>query len=346
MACWPVWDTPGEIRKPVFDECVIRGVRYCPGRFCAPLAGYTHSAFRRLVSELGGCGAFWTEMLAARKTVNEDFQKSPWLRRRPGDGRLVFQLMACAGDPLDRILARLGENEVEAVDLNLGCHAPNIRDQAAGTELFANFADLRKVVSEMRRHWPRILTVKIRLGRQCAGWEAGFADRMRFFEESGVDAVVVHPRFFDDKFKRRARHELLSWMRTLVRLPLIANGDFESPAQVEALSSSLQPACAVMIGRMAVARPWIFQTWEKPDAIDYLDVWRRMYRYVAEDFPPVTALRRMKMFTKYYATNFMFGHQFHTSVANAQSLEDAELRAAEFLSRSPQTVKTPSLAGL
>ena len=50
----------------MFESCVIRGVNFTPARFCAPLAGYTHSAFRRLVAEFGGCGAFWTEMLAAK----------------------------------------------------------------------------------------------------------------------------------------------------------------------------------------------------------------------------------------------------------------------------------------
>ena len=66
----------------MFDECVIRGRRFAPARFCAPLVGYTHSAFRRLVAELGGCGAVWTEMLAARQILSENFRTSPWLRRR------------------------------------------------------------------------------------------------------------------------------------------------------------------------------------------------------------------------------------------------------------------------
>ena len=98
----------------MFDECVLRGRRFAPARFCAPLAGYTHSAFRRLLAEFGGCGAVWTEMLAARQILREDPHGSPWLRRRPQEGFTVFQLMVRATDPLDRILARLGEHGVEA----------------------------------------------------------------------------------------------------------------------------------------------------------------------------------------------------------------------------------------
>lgn len=310
------------------------------------MAGYTHSAFRRLVASLGGCGAFWTEMLAARQILHEDFQQSPWVRRRPGEGPVVFQLMVCAGDPFDRILGRLCASGVESVDLNLGCHAPNIRSQAAGSELFEDIEGLRQVVPEMRRCWPGLLTAKIRLGSLRPGWESRLVERIRFFEEAGIDALVVHPRFFEDKFKRRPRHELLDWIRSLCQLPLIANGDLLTPAQVASLAKDLEPACAIMIGRMAVACPWVFAAWDQPLTVDYLDIWRRMHGFLLDDFAPAMALRRLKMFTKYFAANFSFGHQFRTSVANATSMQEAELRAVDFLSRPPQTVTTPSLAGL
>jgi len=67
----------------MFDECVIRGRRFAPARFCAPLANYTHSAYRRLLAELGGCGWVWTEMLAGKQLLGESFTESPWLKRRP-----------------------------------------------------------------------------------------------------------------------------------------------------------------------------------------------------------------------------------------------------------------------
>ena len=150
----------------MFEECVIRGTRFCPARFCAPMAGYTHSAFRRLLAEFGGCGAVWTEMLAARQILEEDFGESPWLRRRPAEGPLVFQLMVRAGDPLERIMNRLGEQGVRAIDLNLACDALSIRACEAGSALFENLGALQSVLHQARRHWPGLLTAKIRLGSQ------------------------------------------------------------------------------------------------------------------------------------------------------------------------------------
>lgn len=330
----------------MFDECILRGRRFAPARFCAPLAGYTHSAFRRLLADFGGCGAVWTEMLAAKPILKESFADSPWLRRRAMNQPLVFQLMVRCGDPLDRILGRLTEQGVEFLDLNLACDAMAIRAQEAGSALWENLDAMRSVVVDARRHWPGLLLTKIRLGSRKDNWREDFLLRLRLLEDAGVDAVTLHPRFFEDKFRRRAQHELLPWAASLTRLPLIANGDFTGADCVEAQASHLSPACAVMIGRMAIAQPWLFSSWKQPATVDYAEVWLRMLRYVTEDFPAAVALRRMQMFTKYYSANFAFRHQFYVSISNAATLHDLEARGREFFSRAPATVRTPLVAGL
>ena len=330
----------------MFDACVIRGVRLAPARFCAPLAGYTHSAFRRLLADFGGCGAAWTEMLAGRQILREDFQASPWLRRRATEGQLVFQLMVRAGDPLDRILGRLADHGVGAIDLNLACDAFSIRACEAGSALFENLEALRTVLSEARRHWPGLLTAKVRLGSRHPDWQPRFAERVRLLEEAGVDALVLHPRFFEDKFRRRARQELLPWAAAQTRLPLIANGDFAGRESVEAQVEALRAACGVMIGRMAIVQPWLFAALDAPVAIDHARVWRTLCDYIVEDFPPETALRRVQMFTKYFAANYAFGHRWRVEVSNSASLEDIRTRAEEFFARNPVTLSHPTVAGL
>jgi len=330
----------------MFDECIIRGRRFAPARFCAPLAGYTHSAFRRLVGELGGCGAVWTEMLAGRQILNESFQTSPWLRRRPEESCVVYQLMLNAEDPIERILDWMGEGGVDALDLNLACNARSVRSCSAGSALFDNLDSLRAVLLKVRRHWPHVLTAKIRLGHERPDWQPRFVKRVRVLEEAGVDAVILHPRFFEERFKRRARHELFPWAASLTRLPLIANGDLSGPDMLEERANHFQSVSAVMLGRMTVARPWVFSAWDRPMSVDLANMWDRMCHYVAEDFPPVMALRRLQMFTKYFATNFQFGHQFNLDLAGAGSLQEMRRRAGAFFSRVPVTVAQPTVAGL
>lgn len=330
----------------MFDECTIRGRRFAPARFCAPLAGYTHSAFRWLVAELGGCGAVWTEMLAARQILSESFRTSPWLRRRSQEGCVVYQLMLNADDPIERILCRLGEEGVDALDLNLACNARLVRSCSAGSALFEDLGSLSAVLYKARRLWPHVLTAKIRLGHQRPGWQTRFEARVRVLEEAGVDAIILHPRFFEERFARRARHELFSWAASLTRLPLIANGDLSGPDMVQERADHFQSVSGVMLGRMALARPWIFSVWDRPMNVDFANIWERMCDHVGEDFPPAMALRRLQMFTKYFATNFQFGHQFRLDLARSVSLQDIRQRAEAFFSRAPLTVAQPTVAGL
>jgi tRNA-dihydrouridine synthase B len=330
----------------MFDECVIRGRRFAPARFCAPLVGYTHSAFRRVVAELGGCGAVWTEMLEARKIVSEDFNTSPWLRRRPQETCLVYQLMVNVKDPIERVLGRLQEAGADALDLNLACDAPMVRSCLAGSALFEDLDSLRLVLEKVRKHWPHLLTAKIRLGHERPEWQTRFVERLRLLEDGGVDAVILHPRFFEEKFKRRARHELFPWAASLTRLPLIANGDLTGPEMLRARAHDFQFVSAIMVGRMAVVRPWIFANWDHAGPVDMAAIWEKMYHNVVEDFPPIVALRRLQMFAKYFATNFKFGHQFNVDLARATSLEEIRERAQAFFARDPAILAEPNVAGL
>lgn len=330
----------------MFETATLGGQTLTPARVCAPMALYTHSAFRRLLADLGGCGAVWTEMLAARRLLTEDFHTSPWLRRRPQESLVVYQLMARPGDPLERVLDRLAQHGVQAVDLNLACDAHNIRAMASGSALWDDGPGMRQVVTQMRAAWRGWFTVKIRLGHHREGWQEAFCERLKFLEDAGVDAVVLHARFFEDKYRRPARWSWIPWAAERTRLPIIANGDFHSAAQVDALRPCLAPARALMVGRMAIACPWVFAHWNQPQPVDYAAIWNRLCDYVEEDFPPRLALRRIQAFARYYAAHFLYGHQFHTTIGRMTTVAAARAWANEFFARGPALNRTLLLGGL
>ena len=288
----------------------------------------------------------WTEMLAARQILSENFRKSPWLRRHPRESCLVYQLMVGPDDPLERILGQLEEMGADALDLNLACNSRAVRSRLAGSALFEDLDSLRAVLHRVRTLWPHLLTAKIRLGYERPEWQPRFVERLRLLEDAGVDAVILHARFFEERFKRRARHELFPWAASLTRLPVIANGDLAGPDTLRESAGHFQSASAIMLGRMAVARPWIFANWDQPAEVDLAAIWDRMYHYIAEDFPPALALRRLQMFTKYFAANFKFGHQFNVDLARATSLPEIRERAHVFFSSAPATMAQPTVAGL
>jgi tRNA-dihydrouridine synthase len=313
---------------------------------CAPLAEVTHSAFRRLVAELGGCGLQFTEMLAGRALLAENLRTSPYAKRRPVERALFYQLMLRPGDPIDRIVARLGDVAPDGIDVNLACDARNIRSLGAGSALFDDVTGLADVLRELRRHWAGPLTVKIRLGHATPDCEARLADRLRVIEDAGVDAITVHARFFEDKRRRPARHDRLAWATSRTRLPIIANGDILGGRTLDARPAAFGDVAAVMIGRLAIAQPWVFAGWERPVEVDPGAVWLRLHDYVAEDFEPETAVKRMRLFTKYFARNFVFGHTFESAVCNAPSMDAARAAATAFFETQPARHAEASVLGL
>ena len=253
--------------------------------------------------------------------------------------------MVNSADPIDRVVDRLGEGGATALDLNLACNARLIRCRA-GSALFEDLEALRNVLHNVRKLWPHVLTAKIRFGSQRLDWQARFIERVRLLEESGVDAIILHARFFEDKLKRRARHELLPWAASLTKLPLIANGDLNGPGTLQARVAEFQAASGVMLGRMAIVQPWVFATWNQPKAVNPLDIWRTLFQYVMQDFAPAVAVRRMLMFAKYFSANFKFGHQFKVELGRAQSASDLHLRAEEFFALGPVFLPHPTVSGL
>jgi len=313
---------------------------------CAPLAEVTHSAFRRLVAELGGCGLQFTEMLAGRALLVENLRTSPYAKRRPVERALFYQLMLRPGDPIARIVDRVADVAPDGIDVNLACDAPGIRTLGAGSALFDDAAGLADVLREVRRAWPGPFTVKIRLGHGTPDCETILAERLRLIEDAGVDAITLHARFFEDKRKRPARPDRLAWATSRTRLPIIANGDVLGARTVDARPAAFGAIAGLMVGRLAIAQPWVFAGWDRPVEIDPGAVWLRLHDYVAEDFEPEVGVKRMRLFTKYFARNYLFGHGFHAAVCAAPTMAAVREAATAFFDTQPTRNAEASVLGL
>lgn len=315
----------------------------------APMAGLTHSAFRRVVGELGGCDLVHTEMLAGMRLLVER-PESSYLRRRPGDGRVAYQLLVRDTRRLDEIVDRLRPCEPDALDLNCACPAAAVRAVGGGLALFCDGLRLEAVLRELRRLWPGLLSVKIRLGRDPEpGWREGFVERLRLFRDVGVDRLTVHPRFGADRLTRPARHDLLPWVCEVAGLPVVANGDILGPATLAAHPEHVAACAGVMLGRMAVARPWVFAAWRRGSGYvppDPAAVWRRMADGIETDFPAEKAAPRLRQFTGWFSRNFRYGHILAGQVRHLGEVGPLRERAEAFFAAAPELVDTPSLYDL
>jgi tRNA-dihydrouridine synthase len=325
----------------------LRGVTFAPALFCAPMAGLTHSALRRLLADYGGYGALWTEMLCARQILVENIHTSPWLKRRPQEGQVIYQLLVTSAERLPEILERLAALRPDGLDLNIACPAPGIRRQGGGADLFEDEVRLREILRVARANFAGPLLIKTRLGREIPEWRQKFRERLRLLEDEGVDALTLHPRFAEEQLKRSARQALYGELAGGTRLPMIASGDLISQDQTQALAAQLAPTAGLMFGRIVAAQPWFFAKWQNPGlVVDYLDAWNRLCDYICEDFPATKALERIKQITPYFARNLYFGHTFFAKVTGAPDLATARGRASEFLAQNPLIAPRVTVNGI
>jgi tRNA-dihydrouridine synthase B len=330
----------------MFESISLDGKIIAPALFLAPMAGITNSAFRRLLSDFGGYGALTTEMLSASAFLHENPAQSAFSKRRDCEGLVIYQLRTSGEEDLEATFTKLEDQNPLAIDLNLGCPAPEIQQQASGAALFRDFKRLKRVLKRIRACYRGTLTVKCRLGDDPERWREPFLERLRLFEDSDIHAVTVHPRFSTEKLKRRARWQEFPWIAARTRLPIIGNGDVCSLRDVQNNRAYFGPLAGLMLGRIVAQKPWIFREFagHPPLQIYHAEVWDRLYRYTLEDLPAERALGRIKEFTAYFSKNFFFGHELHKGCQKARNVFEIHETAKRFLESDPQLAGVPSVS--
>lgn len=317
-----------------------RGTRSHPVLHChpplalAPMVGLSHSAFRLLLLELGGVGLFFSEMLSVGRIPTENENISPFLCRSFSEKPLFYQVFTGPGQDLKPAVERLHSLDAQGIDLNLGCPAPALRKQGAGS--FMEFEDVLRTVAALRAATYLPISAKIRLGRTLD--EKNLISFCRMLEDEGIDLLTVHGRLQGEKFCRRARWDWIGKVKKAVTVPVIANGGIFTVADARnCLEQS--GADGLMLGRGAVRQPWLFaeiadnlyglkcRVWQRPEI---RSIYFRFIELLKERFLPERRLGRLKQFTHYYAGNFTFGHHLATGIQKCKTLEEAGEKAAAF----------------
>jgi tRNA-dihydrouridine synthase B len=313
----------------------LRTLRVEPPLILAPMTGLTHTAFRHLAADFGGCGLFYTEMLSARSLAVEAADSSPWLAQGPGDRPIIYQLLISHPEEFAPALETVQACGADGIDLNMGCTASLIIKRGGGIALMKDPARAKAIVAAARRRTNLPLLAKIRLG-WALDWKilSGFC---LMLQESGVDAVVVHPRLKQDRLKRPARWEYIARAKELLRIPVIGNGDVDSPAAASRMFR--QTGCdAVMMGRAAVTRPWLFRDiaaalWGDPPIPPEPqppEVFHRFLVLLERTVPPAYRLSLLSRFTVHFARNYSFGHTLWRVVHASRTVAEAAARADLF----------------
>ncbi|WP_374349144.1 tRNA dihydrouridine synthase DusB [Chitinimonas sp.] len=221
----------------------------------APMAGVTDRPFRMLCKRLGA-GHAVSEMI----TSNAMLYGSAKTRRRANfDGELAPVAVQIAGsDPAQ--MAEAARHNVAAgaqiIDINMGCPAKKVCNVLAGSALLQDEDRVARILDAVVKAVDVPVTLKTRLGFRNG--EENILRVAKLAEDTGIAALALHGRTREDMYTGAARYELIAEVKRSLKIPVIANGDITSPEKARDVLAQTG-ADAIMIGRAAQGRPWIFR---------------------------------------------------------------------------------------
>ncbi|MBP7217599.1 MAG: tRNA dihydrouridine synthase DusB, partial [Acinetobacter sp.] len=221
----------------------------------APMAGVTDRPFRTLCKYFGA-GHAVSEMMTSDQTLRMS-KKS--LYRANFDGELAPISAQIAGSDPEQLAdaARYQvANGAQIVDINMGCPAKKVCNKLAGSALLQDEDLVARILDAVVAAVDVPVTLKTRLG-YLNGQENILRVAQRA-EQAGIAALALHGRTREDMYLNTARYDLIKLVKQNISIPLIANGDIDSPEKAKYVLD-YTGADAIMIGRAAQGRPWIFR---------------------------------------------------------------------------------------
>lgn len=221
----------------------------------APMAGVTDNPFRRL-SKSFGAGHAVSEMIIADTAL---YARKKSLYRANFDGEIAPISAQIAGAEPDKLAeaARFQvANGAQIVDINMGCPAKKVCKKLAGSALLQDENLVRQLLETAVDAVDVPVTLKTRLG--FANGQENILKIADIAEKAGIAAIAIHGRTREDFYTGEARYDLIKQVKQQVKIPVIVNGDIDSPQKAKAVYE-LTGADAIMIGRAAQGKPWIFR---------------------------------------------------------------------------------------
>jgi tRNA-dihydrouridine synthase B len=235
--------------------------------FVAPMAGITDRPFRRIARRMGAALAV-SEMISSRPELRES-RKTRLRQDHAGEpGPISVQI--AGGEPgmladAARHNAALG---ADIIDINMGCPAKKVCNVQAGSALLEDEPLVGRILEAVVAAAGVPVTLKIRTGPDRDRRNAVRIARLA--QDAGIQALAIHGRSRACMFEGRAEYETIAEVKSSVRIPVIANGDVETPEEAKQVLERTG-ADGIMIGRAAQGRPWLFRS-----IVRYLETGERL----------------------------------------------------------------------
>lgn len=316
--------------------------------YLAPMAGVTDAIFRGLCKELGA-DVMVTEFVSAEGIMQADGRTRKYTDFDEAQRPVGVQLFGADGKRMGEAARKIIDwKQPDFIDINFGCPVNKVVAKNGGSSLLKDCPLLESVARDIVKSVPIPVTAKMRIG-----WDANqinAVDVARRLEDSGIRAIAVHGRTRAQGYTGLADWDVIGAVAEAVKIPVIGNGDIATGEDVE-LRRAQTSVRGIMIGRAAMANPWVFQeakhylkhgTQPKPSSIeDRLTFMVRHCRLMIESHrngDELQTMRSMRSRLMNYTKCLPAGKLLRVRFAHIASLTELEDLAAEYLAHRHESV--------
>ena len=226
--------------------------------FAAPMAGVTDRPYRTLVKQLGAAYAV-SEMVTSRSDLRDSLKTSRRLDHTGESGPIAVQIAGTDAEMMAEAAIYNLQRGAQIIDINMGCPAKKVCQKWAGSALMQDEPLAMSIIEAVVKAallYGAPVTLKMRTGWRCDQRNA--VSLAKQAESAGVQMITVHGRSRDQGYKGQAEYDTIAQVKRAVSVPVVANGDIDSPQKAQQVLQHTG-ADAVMIGRAAQGRPWLFR---------------------------------------------------------------------------------------
>lgn len=294
----------------------------------APMAGVTDLPFRTLCKEQGA-GLICMEMVSAKAISFHNKNTEALMEIDPSEHPVSLQLFGSEPELMAEVAKSIEERPFDILDINMGCPVPKVVNNGEGSALLKKPDLIVEIVKKVSSAIKKPLTVKVRIGFENE--PVDIVEIAKRVEDAGAAAIAVHGRTRQQYYSGVADWDAIRRVKEAVSIPVIGNGDVDSPQKAEALIK--ETGCdAVMIGRAVRGNPWIFREMnhyfttgeipERPSVDEVREMILRHARAQIEVKGEFTGIREMRKHVAWYTAGMRHSAGLRRESNTIASYED------------------------